>query len=64
MPPLDGTLRRRPGVRLPGVYMLCAREWEDVGEAIVDVHRGLLWPVEKVADVGVLNSLGDTGRYP
>ena len=44
--------------------MLCALEWEEVGDAMVEVHRGLLWPVENVADVGVLNSLGETGRYP
>ena len=59
--PGAGTLRRRLGVR-ESVYMLCEREWEDVGEAKPD-HLGLLWPVEKVADVGVLKSLGDTARY-
>jgi len=26
-------------------------------------HRGLFWPVEKVADVGVLKSLGEMARY-
>jgi hypothetical protein len=61
--PPEGTLRRRPGVRMPGVYILCDRECEDEGDAIPDPHRGLFWPVEKVADVGVLKSLGDTGRY-
>lgn len=59
-PPEDGTLSLRPGVREPVVYMLCDREWVEVGDATAD-HRGLLWPVEKVAEVGVLKSLGDTG---
>lgn len=57
----DGTLSRRPGVRVPVEYMLCDRECVEEGEARPD-HRGLLWPVEKVAEVGVLNSLGDAGR--
>ena len=44
------------------MYILCEREWDEVGEAMAD-HRGLLCPVEKVAEVGVLKSLGDTARY-
>ncbi len=52
--PLDGTLSRRPGVRLPAAYMLWDREWEDVGDATPDPHLGLPWLVENVADVGVL----------
>ena len=28
--PPDGTLNLRPGVRLPGAYMLCERECEEV----------------------------------
>lgn len=59
----DGTLRRRPGVRFPDEYMLCDLECEVVGDAMPDAHRGLLWAVEKVADVGVLKSPGDGGRY-
>jgi hypothetical protein len=35
----------------------------EVGDAIPEPQRGLLWPVEKVADVGVLKSLGEAGRY-
>ena len=57
-----GTLRRRTGV-LPLAYMLWDLEWDDVGDAIAEPHRGLLCSVEKVAEVGVLNSLGETGRY-
>lgn len=59
--PPDGTLSRRPGVRLPA-YILCEREWDEVGDATPEPHRGLLWPVEKVADVGVLKSLGYDSR--
>lgn len=62
--PLDGTLRRRPGVRVPCVYMLWERECDEMGEATPEPQRGLFWPVEKVADVGVLRSLGDPPRYP
>ena len=59
--PPEGTLRRRPGVLEPA-YMLWDREWDELGDATPDPHRGLPWPVEKVADVGVLKSLGDGGR--
>jgi len=59
----DGTLRRRPGVLLPAEYMLCDLEWDVVGDAMPEAHRGLLCAVEKVADVGVLKSPGDGGRY-
>lgn len=34
--------------------MTCAREYEVAGEPTTEPHLGLLWPVEKVADVGVL----------
>lgn len=60
---LEGTLSRRPGVRLPALYILCERAWDDVGEAIPDAHRGLLCAVENVAEVGVLKSPGEGGRY-
>lgn len=59
----EGTLSRRPGVLLPGTYMLWDLEWVDVGDAMPEAHRGLLWAVENVAEVGVLKSLGDAGRY-
>jgi hypothetical protein len=43
--------------------MLCAREWDDAGEATPEPQRGLFCPgVEKVAEVGVLNSVGVIGR--
>lgn len=58
--PPAGTLSRR--ARASVLYRLCDLECVDEGEANAD-HRGLLWPVEKVAEVGVLNSLGDAGRY-
>jgi len=61
--PPDGTLSRRPGVLDPA-YMLCAREWDELGDATPEPQWGLFWPVEKVADVGVLKSLGEAGRYP
>ena len=50
----------------PVAYMLCDLEWDDVGEAKVDdahLMLGLVCPVEKVAEVGVLKSPGETGRY-
>lgn len=59
--PPDGTLRRRPGVLEPA-YMLCDRECEELGDATPEPQRGLPWPVENVAEVGVLKSLGDGGR--
>ena len=59
----DGTLRRRPDVRDPEVYMLWERECEVVGEARPGPHRGLPCPIENVDEVGVLNSLGEDGRY-
>lgn len=61
----DGTLRRRPGVLVPAEYMLsaCELEWDRVGDVIPEAHRGLVCPVEKVAEVGVLKSLGEGGRY-
>jgi len=43
--------------------MLCDLEWDVVGDAMPEAHRGLLCAVEKVADVGVLKSPGDGGRY-
>lgn len=58
--PPDGTLSRRPGVREPA-YMLWDREWDEPGD-MTGPQRGLFWPVEKVADVGVLKSPGDGGR--
>lgn len=61
MPP-EGTLSRRPGVRDPVAYMLWDLEWDEMGDATPDPQRGLLWPVEKVAEVGVLKSLGEMGR--
>jgi hypothetical protein len=59
----EGTLKRRPGVREPVVYMLWDREWEVAGEETPGPHRGLLCPVENVEEVGVPYSLGETGRY-
>jgi hypothetical protein len=40
--------------------MLWDREWEELGD-MMEPHRGLFCPVEKVAEVGVLKSLGDGG---
>lgn len=57
----EGTLRRRPGAIRLSVNMLWDRECEVVGDAIAD-QRGLLWLVEKVADVGVLKSPGEGCR--
>ena len=57
----DGTLRRRPWGRISGLYKLCEREWPPVGDAMPEPQRGLERPVEKVADIGVLKSLGDAG---
>lgn len=54
---LDGTLKRRLGVLDPA-YMLCERECELAGD-MTDPHRGLFWPVENVAEVGVLKSPGE-----
>jgi hypothetical protein len=59
--PPDGTLSRRPGVLDPA-YILWERECDEIGDATPEPHRGLVWPVEKVAEVGVLKSLGDAGR--
>jgi hypothetical protein len=59
----EGTLKRRPGVREPVVYMLWDREWEVAGEETPGPHRGLLCPVKNVEEVGVPYSLGETGRY-
>lgn len=60
----EGTLKRRPGVRAPlDEYMLWERECDVAGEAMPDAQRGLPWPVENVAEVGVPNSLGEGGRY-
>jgi hypothetical protein len=50
--PDDGTDSLRPGVRVP--YKLVVRECEEIGECIPEPQRGLLCPVEKVAEVGVL----------
>lgn len=60
----DGTLSRRPGVRAPDEYMLWDLECEVAGDAMTEFQRGLLWPVEKVAEVGVPKSVGEAGRYP
>jgi hypothetical protein len=56
----DGTLSLLPGVRAPAEYMLCDLECDMFGEARSGFQRGLVWPVEKVADVGVPYS-GDGG---
>ena len=62
-PLAEGTLSRRPGVREPAAaYMLWEREWDEMGEATPEPQRGLPWPVEKVAEVGVLKSLGEAAR--
>lgn len=59
--PADGTDNLRPGVLCP--YRLAVRECEDIGDCSPEApHRGLFWPVEKVAEVGVLNP-GEFGRY-
>jgi hypothetical protein len=42
--------------------MLWDLEWEELGDATPEPQRGLPCPVEKVAEVGVLKSLGDGGR--
>jgi len=42
--------------------MLWDREWDETGEATPEPHRGLPWPAEKVAELGVLKSLGECGR--
>lgn len=42
--------------------MLWERECADMGDATPEPQRGLPWSVEKVAELGVLNSLGDCGR--
>lgn len=60
--PPEGTLSRRPGVREPATYMLCDLVWDEPGD-IMGPHLGLFCPVEKVAEVGVLKSLGEGGRY-
>lgn len=62
LPPPDGTLSRRPGVLEPPTYMLCDRECEEAGEATPEPHLGLVCSVEKVAEVGVLKSLGEGWR--
>ena len=59
----EGTLSRRLGVWLALEYMLCVRECAEVGDAKSPIHRGELCAVENVADVGVLKSPGDGGRY-
>lgn len=50
-------------MRLPEVYRLWERVCPEVGEPILDAQRGLLCAVEKVADVGLLKSPGEGGRY-
>ena len=60
--PPEGTLNRRPGVLEPVAYMLWDLECDELGDATPEPQRGLPCPVENVADVGVLKSLGDGGR--
>lgn len=57
----EGTLNRRPGVLEPA-YMLWDRECDEIGEATPEPHLGLLCSVEKVAEIGVLQSLGEGWR--
>jgi hypothetical protein len=42
--------------------MLWDRECVATGDVTLALHRGLLWAVEKVAEVGVLYSPGLLGR--
>lgn len=53
LPVEDGTLRRRPVGREPGIYILCARPCEGGGETTGWLQRGLPWPFEKVAEGGL-----------
>jgi hypothetical protein len=55
--PVEGTDNLRPGVLCP--YRLAVLEWDEIGDCMPDPHRGLLLPVEKVADVGVLKPPGE-----
>ena len=56
--PADGTDNRRSRFRWP-LYRLCVLEWEEIGDCMPEPHLGLFWPVEKVAEVGVLNPEGE-----